>query len=133
MDLPKIRDIRARAVIAPIPRPLRTASGSIEAAPLILLDVHTSDGMTGRAYLFGYTPATLKPLLALVDELRPELVGQPVVPIERMAQMQARFRLLGLQGLERYSVYVSQASKLLVDLMAVRALSGRWLPALLPG
>jgi mandelate racemase len=99
MDLPKIRDIRARAVIAPIPRPLRTASGSIEAAPLILLDVHTSDGMTGRAYLFGYTPATLKPLLALVDELRPELVGQPVVPIERMAQMQARFRLLGLQGL----------------------------------
>ena len=40
--------------------------------------------------------------------------------------------LLGLQGLERYSVYVSQASKLLVDLMAVRALSGRWLPALLP-
>lgn len=99
MDLPKIRDIRARAVIAPIPRPLHTASGSIEAAPLILLDVDTSDGMTGRAYLFGYTPATLKPLLALVDELRPELVGQPVVPIERMAQMQARFRLLGLQGL----------------------------------
>ncbi len=99
MDLPKIRDIRARAVVAPIARPVRTASGSIEAAPLLLLDVYTSDGMTGRAYLFGYTPATLKPLLALVDELRPELVGQPVVPIERMAQMQARFRLLGLQGL----------------------------------
>ncbi len=99
MDLPKIRDIRARAVIAPIPRPVRTASGSIEAAPLLLVDVLTSDEVTGSAYLFGYTPATLKPLLALVDELRPELVGQAVVPVERMAQMQARFRLLGLQGL----------------------------------
>lgn len=99
MDLPTIRDIRARAVIAPIPRPVRTASGSIAAAPLVLIDVLTSADVTGSAYLFGYTPATLKPLLALVDELRPELVGQPVVPVERMAQMQARFRLLGLQGL----------------------------------
>lgn len=98
MDLPKIRDIRARAVIAPIPRPVRTASGSIEAAPLVLLDVLTDD-VTGSAYLFGYTPATLKPLMALVDELRPELVGKPLVPSERMEQMQKRFRLLGLQGL----------------------------------
>lgn len=99
MDLPTIRDIRARAVIAPIPRPVRTASGEIEAAPLLLLDVATSEGVTGSAYLFGYVPATLKPLLALVDELRPELLGQAVAPVERMAQMQARFRLLGLQGL----------------------------------
>lgn len=99
MDLPKIRDIRARAVIAPIPRPVRTAAGAIEAAPLLLLDVVTSEEVTGSAYLFGYTPATLKPLLALVEELRPELVGQAVVPVERMVQMQARFRLLGLQGL----------------------------------
>lgn len=99
MDLPKIRDIRARAVIAPIPRPVRTASGSIEAAPMVLIDVLTSEDVTGSAYLFGYTPATLKPLLALVEELRPELVGQTVVPVERMTQMQARFRLLGLHGL----------------------------------
>ena len=94
-----ISDIRARAVHAPLERRIRTASGSIEVSPLLLVDVHTKQGVSGHAYLFGYTPATLRPLLALVDELRPELVGQPVVPVERMAQLQARFRLLGMQGL----------------------------------
>ncbi len=99
MDALTIRDIRARAVNAPIARPVRTASGAIETAPLLLLDVLTHEGVTGSAYLFGYTPVTLRPLQALVDALRPELQGQPVVPVQRMQQMQARFRLLGLQGL----------------------------------
>jgi len=94
-----IRDIRARAVEAPIPRPVRTASGEIEKAPLLLVDVLTDEGVTGSAYAFGYTKATLRPLLALVDELRAELVGKPVVPFARMQQLERRFRLLGLQGL----------------------------------
>ncbi len=94
-----ISDIRARAVHAPLARPLRTASGSIEVAPLLLLDVHTTQGVSGHAYLFGYTPLMLRPLLALVEELRPLLAGQPLVPQARMEQMLQRFRLLGVQGL----------------------------------
>jgi mandelate racemase len=34
---------------------LRTASGEIPAAPLLLIDIATDQGITGRAYLFGYT------------------------------------------------------------------------------
>jgi len=75
-----ISDIRARAVHAPLARQIRTASGSIEVSPLLLIDVHTRQGISGHAYLFGYTPLTLKPLLALLDELKPLLVGQPLVP-----------------------------------------------------
>ena len=94
-----IRDIVARAVVVPIARPVHTASGSIEAAPLVLIDVVTEQGITGSAYLFGYSNHTLKPLLALLDALRPELLGLPVVPFARMQQMEKRFRLLGLHGL----------------------------------
>ncbi len=94
-----ISDIRARAVHAPLARQIRTASGSIEVSPLLLIDVHTRQGISGHAYLFGYTPLTLKPLLALLDELKPLLVGQPLVPQARMEQMLQRFRLLGVQGL----------------------------------
>ena len=94
-----IQDIRARAVIAPLARPLRTASGSIEVSPLILLDVLTAEGITGNAYLFAYTPAMLKPLLALIEELKPALVGKPLVPVARMQQLQRQFCLLGVQGL----------------------------------
>lgn len=99
MDSLTIRDLRVRAVDAPIVRPVRTASGSIDTAPLVLLDVLTDEGVTGSSYLFAYSPLMLRPLLSLADELRSELVGQSVVPVQRMLQMQARFRLLGVQGL----------------------------------
>lgn len=99
MDSLTISDIRARAVHAPLARQIRTASGGIEVSPLLLLDVHTRQGVSGHAYLFGYTPVTLKPLLVLIDELRPLLAGQPLVPQARMEQMLQRFRLLGVQGL----------------------------------
>ena len=79
-----IRDVRARAVTAPLVRPLRTASGSIEVSPLILLDVLTEQGITGQSYLFGYTPLTLKPLMSLIEQVKPELIGKAVVPVERM-------------------------------------------------
>ena len=94
-----LRDIRARAVIAPLARPIRTASGAIEASPLVLLDVLTEEGITGRAYLFAYTPLMLKPLMALVEQVTPVLKGQPVVPLALQQRLEKTFRLLGLQGL----------------------------------
>ena len=99
MNTLTIRDLRARPVTAPLVRPLRTASGSIEVSPLILLDVLTEEGITGQSYIFGYTPLTLKPLMSLIEQIKPELIGKAVVPVERMRQMEQRFRLLGLQGL----------------------------------
>ena len=39
-----IREIRARPVIAPLPRPIRTASGDVPDAPLLLIDVLTTSG-----------------------------------------------------------------------------------------
>ena len=94
-----ISAVRARPVIAPLRRPIRTASGSIEASPLLLLDVDTEQGVTGCAYLFAYTPLMLRPLQAVVGQLTPLLLGQAVAPQARQAQLQQQFRLLGLQGL----------------------------------
>jgi mandelate racemase len=94
-----IRSLTARPVLAPLPRPLRTASGEIPAAPLLLLDVETHQGVTGRAYVFAYTPAVLAPLRAFVDNLAEPLVGRPVAPADRADQLALAFRLLGRQGL----------------------------------
>jgi mandelate racemase len=94
-----IRSVTARPVLAPLPRPLRTASGEIPAAPLLLLDVDTHQGVTGRAYVFGYTPTVLAPLRAFVDNLAEPLLGRPVAPADRATQLAAAFRLLGRQGL----------------------------------
>lgn len=63
---PVIRDIRARAVDVPIQRPVRTAMGSVDSAPLVVIDVRAEDGCEGRSYIFAYTVVALLPLRRLV-------------------------------------------------------------------
>jgi len=94
-----IREVKARAVLAPLKRPIRTAVGAIPSAPLVLIDVMTEEGSGGRSYIFGYTAAALIPLVRLIDEIASELRGKPIVPVERMREFDRRFRLVGWQGL----------------------------------
>src|SRR3984893_9709127 len=97
--IPAIRGIKAGAVIAPISRPVKNAFGIIESAPLVLIDVDTDQGVTGHSYIFAYTKLTLKPLVHLIEEIGRDLTGQAIAPFDLMALMDAKFRLLGWQGL----------------------------------
>ena len=94
-----IKDIRARAVVAPLARPILTSVGVIPSAPLVLIDVFTDQGIFGRSYLFGYSAVTLRPLVELLSNLGEMIKGKRVVPVERMDQFTRAFRLLGRQGL----------------------------------
>ena len=97
--LPTIQSLRVRPVLAPMPRPLRTASGAIPAAPLVLIDVQTDQDVIGRAYVFCYTPLVLKPLCSFLDDIGGLIVGKPVAPADRFLDLSRTFRLLGRQGL----------------------------------
>jgi mandelate racemase len=97
--LPTIQSLRVRPVLAPMPRPLRTASGAIPAAPLVLIDVQTDQDVIGRAYIFCYTPLVLKPLCSFLDDLGSLIVGKPIAPADRFLDLSRTFRLLGRQGL----------------------------------
>lgn len=99
-ELLTIRQVRARPVVAPLRRTVRTAVGVIPAAPLVLIDVVTEEGITGRSYLFGYNaPGLLGPLAGIVEAIGAELKGEAVVPSARMRGLDRRFRLIGWQGL----------------------------------
>jgi mandelate racemase len=93
-----IDSIAARAVLVPMSRPLRTAAGDVPAAPLVLVDVQTSEGVVGRSYAFGYTPLLLRTLVQFLNDVAPALVGQPVSPRERMRQLDKQLKLVGMQG-----------------------------------
>jgi mandelate racemase len=94
-----IRSVTARAVIAPLERPIRTAVGTIPAAPLVLIDLTTEEGPVGRSYIFAYTPVALEPLVRFIEKLSDELAGRSVAPFDRLAELDRRFRLVGWQGL----------------------------------
>jgi mandelate racemase len=94
-----IKDIKARAVVAPLKRPVRTAVGAIPSASLVLIDVLTEQGGAGRSYIFAYSTAALLPLVRLVEEIAEELKGKSIAPVVRMREFDRRFRLVGWQGL----------------------------------
>ncbi|WP_299480823.1 enolase C-terminal domain-like protein [uncultured Roseibium sp.] len=95
----RITDCRIRPVMAPLEMPHKTASGTLEAAPLVLIDVIADDGIVGSTYIFAYTPAALEPLAALSKNIASSLVGETAEPGAVSALLDARFRLLGNQGL----------------------------------
>lgn len=80
-------------------RPLRTASGAVTDAPLVLFDLVTSGGVTGRSYIFAYDGAFLPALVSIADGIAEGLAGRVVAPARRMWELQDRFRLPGMQGL----------------------------------
>lgn len=94
-----LRSLSARAVNVPMRLPLQTSSGSVRTAPLALIDLLTEEGITGRTYLFCYTPLVLKPVCELIGNLEPVLRGTSAAPLELSRALQARFRLLGAKGL----------------------------------
>lgn len=96
---PVISSCRVRPVLAPLAIPHKTASGTLEAAPLVLIDITANDGVTGSAYIFAYTPAALEPLALLTRNIIDGVSGQSGKPQEANRLLDARFRLLGNQGL----------------------------------
>lgn len=94
-----ISGLAVRAVHVPMRIPLQTSSGTIHIAPLALIDLHTQEGVTGRTYLFCYTPLVLRPVCDMLNNLAPLLQGMPVAPLEINRALHARFRLLGSKGI----------------------------------
>jgi mandelate racemase len=95
----KISRFQIQTVSVPLPEPHRTASGVVAASPLVLLTVETDAGVTGQSITFTYTPAALKPVADLMHGMEALVAGQLVAPAALYDMLQARFRLLGTQGL----------------------------------
>jgi mandelate racemase len=94
-----ISNLRARMVNVPMERPVQTSAGEIRAALLVLIDLQTEEGITGRAYVRSYSTFALEPLKQLVENLGAALAGEALAPLEIYRKLQAMFRLLGPQGL----------------------------------
>jgi mandelate racemase len=52
-----VRDVTVRSVVVPLRRPLATKVGDFARWPLLLIDVTTEQGITGRGYLAPWNAA----------------------------------------------------------------------------
>src|SRR5258705_9203983 len=95
----KIRPGRTAAVHVPMKRALGTSARRMDIAPLVLIDLETGEGVTGRAYLFCYLPSAPTAVAAIVGEAAAHVKGDRVDPIVLRAKLARHFRLLGVHGI----------------------------------
>jgi mandelate racemase len=100
----KISRIRARALAAPMKRPLATSTGSLTASALLLIDLETDAGVVGRSYLFTPGQHALRPLAELVAAMAQLLQGDEVVPLELERKLRARYTLLGIHNIVLFAM-----------------------------
>jgi mandelate racemase len=94
-----VQSLKSRPVMVPLKNSIRTASGVVTHAPLILIDLTTTNGIVGHGYLFTYTPIALNSVNELLISLNAVVQGMACTPQEIFKSLEARFRLLGNTGL----------------------------------
>ena len=100
----KVQSISARAVAVPMRRPLKTSTGAISVAPLLLVDLKTNGGIVGRSYLFAISRSHLKALAALIDAMDEMLKGDALAPFEIEKKLRARYTLLGVHNIVLFAM-----------------------------
>src|ERR1700750_3476843 len=94
-----VRSVDATLVAVPMRRALGTSSMGISEAPLMLIDLQTEEGVTGRAYLFCYLESAGHAAVALARDVSAVLAGTVASPAGDRRALQARVRTLGGPGL----------------------------------
>jgi mandelate racemase len=99
-----VRSIRCVAVEVPMRHVLGTSQAAIRAAPLLLVDLETEEGITGRSYLFCYVPAAAVAIASMLREVERLVAGQRVDPALWWGKLAKRFTLIGVQGIVRMAI-----------------------------
>lgn len=92
------RSIDATPVVLKLKRPVVARIATIMDWPLILIDLHTEEGIVGRSYLEPYTTKTLKYLIPALYDLGDMLKGRKLVPFELYELARKSLHFVGYQG-----------------------------------
>jgi mandelate racemase len=99
-----IRAIRGVPVHVAMKHVLGTSQAAVSAAPLMLIDLETEEGVTGHAYLFCYVPAAAAAIAAMLAEIERRVKGDVVAPVDLWKKLAKGFTLIGVQGIVRMAM-----------------------------
>jgi mandelate racemase len=99
-----IRGVTTFAVEVPMTYPLGTSAATVKTAPLLLIDLETEDGITGRTYLFCYRPSVPRAIDAVLRDAVSVVKGEPAAPLEIAAKLARRFALVGVASVVRMAL-----------------------------
>jgi mandelate racemase len=99
-----VRAIRPTVVEVPPNFILGTSRGAFKSVPLLLIDLETEEGVTGRSYLFCYLRAAGPAIVNLLGEIEALTKGKRLDPLVLWAELAMRFTLIGVQGIVRMAM-----------------------------
>jgi len=99
-----VRAIAATGVAVPMTFALGTSRGRIVKAPLLLIDVETTEGVIGRAYLWSYFPRAMAAIAQILREIEEQTQGARIEPSALRRKLSERFALIGVQGIVRMAM-----------------------------
>lgn len=100
----RVRGVTCTPVEVPLRYVLGTSAATVRAAPLLLVDLHTEEGVTGRSYVFAYRRSGAKSIALVLQDAVEVIAGDVVAPAAIAAKLQRRFALLGVTGIARMAL-----------------------------
>lgn len=94
-----IRILRMVPLAVPMKRPLQTSVQTVRTAPLLLVDLETEEGVTGRTYLYCYLPLAARLIARTLEALVPLIRGEAVDPRAIGEKLWKHFCLAGPTGI----------------------------------
>ncbi|MEC8084636.1 MAG: enolase C-terminal domain-like protein [Pseudomonadota bacterium] len=94
-----LKSLTARPLLLPLKRPVVARIATIDVWPVILLDMETEEGVSGRAYLEPYVPKSMRYLVPALHDLGEMLKGRQVAPVEFFQAAQNSLHFVGYEGL----------------------------------
>src|SRR5260370_28847714 len=99
-----LESIRARRVVLKLRRPVAARIATLTDWPLILIDLHTVEGVIGRAYLEPYIPKSMRYLIPALHDLGEMLTGRRLAPIQFFAPAAKSLHFVGYEGMAMIAV-----------------------------
>jgi mandelate racemase len=99
-----VEKVTARPLVIRLERPIVARIATISEWPVILVDLHTAEGIVGRSYLEPYTVRTMKYLVPALVDLGEVLRGRTVSPIELYGLARKSLHFVGYEGMSMIAV-----------------------------
>jgi L-alanine-DL-glutamate epimerase-like enolase superfamily enzyme len=96
--------VEVRPVLVPLGRPVVSRVGLYEEWPLILIDLHTKEGIVGRSYLAPYLKQAVRYIVPAIQDLAAARQDRPIAPLDDFAAGRKALGLVGLEGVSLIAV-----------------------------
>ena len=76
------KNVKTRAVLIPLKRPVVSRVGLFKEWPLILIDLETTEGVVGCSYLEPYLSQSVQYIMPVIHNLAAALEGTTISPVD---------------------------------------------------